>query len=288
MRTYSEEKVKGTLYGLAIGDAMGATTEFQPQSYIKKKYKKRTDIIGKGWLNLYPGEVTDPTEMAFCICDALEKTAHYRGRSNYADKFLTQCCQTFVNWLASHPVDAENCCKHAIKTCAGKHFQVWFRTSYNPDIRENSNLFRCIPLILSRHRRQYMIEQSRLTHNSRVCDQNVARVHEIMLSCLRGTEITTEVFPQVPPRYRNVEYTVDNALYHLETTTSFENAILEAVYHGGDTDAIAALTGCFAGALYGFSTIPQRWIDQLRPEVKEKLDHYCDFLCGKTESTIAS
>ena len=41
-------KIKGALYGFAIGDAMGATTEFMDAKQIKAKYGKVTDIIGGG------------------------------------------------------------------------------------------------------------------------------------------------------------------------------------------------------------------------------------------------
>lgn len=288
MRTYSEDIVKGTLYGLAIGDAMGATTEFSSQASIKTRYKKRTDIIGKGWLNLYPGEVTDPTEIAFCVCDALEKTLRYRGTSSYRKKFLNQCCQSLVDWKATFPVDMEDCCKRAIIHCHGLDYQEWIRFSEDPKNTDNSNLFRCIPLILLRHKRDFLIDQSRLTHNSAVCDNGVVRFHEMMLACLKNQQLTTEVFPQLPPRYRHINCTLDSTLYHLETTATFEGAVMEAVYHGGDTDAIAALTGSLAGAMHGYHTIPQRWIDQLRPEVKEKLDHYSALLSGLPDPTMTS
>lgn len=278
MRTYSEDIVKGTLYGLAIGDAMGTTTEYESQSYIKKVFKKRTDIIGKGWLNLYPGEVTDPTEIAFCVCDALEKTIHYRGRSKYREKLLNQCCQSLVEWRDSYPVDMETCCRQAVTHCRGLDYTEWIRFSDDPKNSENSNLFRCIPLILLRHKRDILLDQSRLTHNSAICDRGVIRFHEMMIACLKGEQLTTEVFSQLPARCRHITCTLDSTLYHLETTATFEGAVMEAVYHGGDTDAIAALTGSLAGAVHGYSAIPQRWIDQLRPEVKEKLDRYCAFL----------
>lgn len=278
MRTYSEDKIKGTLYGLAIGDAMGVTTEFLPQTSIKKKFKKRSDIIGKGRLKLPPGEVTDPTQIAFCVCEALIKTSPYRGKSNYPDRFLTQCCQSLVDWQATSPVDMEECCKNVINNCKGQIFQKWMMFSFNPETTGNSNLFRCIPMVLTRHRADIMVEQSRLTHNNSLCDREVRRFIQLLKSCLRNEEITTQVFSQLPPRHRHITYTIDSALYHMETTATFESAVMESIYHGGDTDAIAALTGALAGAMHGFQSIPQRWIDQLCPEVVNKIEHYCDFM----------
>ena len=56
-----KNRLKGALYGFAIGDAMGATTEFMSVAEIKSDYEKLTDIVGGGWLDLKAGEVTDVT-----------------------------------------------------------------------------------------------------------------------------------------------------------------------------------------------------------------------------------
>lgn len=66
-----KNKIAGAMYGFAIGDAMGATTEFMNPTEIKKKYGKVTDIIGGGWLNLKAGEVTDDTQMTMCVIEAV-------------------------------------------------------------------------------------------------------------------------------------------------------------------------------------------------------------------------
>lgn len=278
MRTYAENKVKGTLYGLAIGDAMGVTTEFLSQDSIKRTFKKRVDIIGKGCFNLYPGEVTDPTEMAFCVCEALKKSLSYRKSSQYRDKLMNQSCRCLEDWANTYPFDMERCCQEAITHCQNLNYLEWIHFSFDPSNRDNSNLFRCIPMILTRHKTDYLLDQSRLTHNSSFCDNAVVRLREIMIACLTGKEITTEVFSSLPPRFRHVMHTIDSALYHLETTATFEGAVMEAIYHGGDTDAIGALTGSLAGAMHGYQSIPKRWISQLRPEVIEKLEEYCTFL----------
>lgn len=45
----SKNKIAGAVYGFAIGDAMGATTEFMTHEQIRKVYGKVTNIIGGGW-----------------------------------------------------------------------------------------------------------------------------------------------------------------------------------------------------------------------------------------------
>lgn len=44
---------------------------------------------------------------------------------------------------------------------------------------------------------------------------------------------------------------------------SFEEAVSVAVRAGGDTDTVAAMAGAIAGARFGASAIPQRWLDVL-------------------------
>ena len=49
-------------------------------------------------------------------------------------------------------------------------------------------------------------------------------------------------------------------LYH---TTSFQQAIDVASKLCGDADTVAAVVGQMAGAFYGFSTFPAKWLDDL-------------------------
>jgi poly(ADP-ribose) glycohydrolase ARH3 len=57
---------------------------------------------------------------------------------------------------------------------------------------------------------------------------------------------------------------VSLALYaFLRWHTSFEEAVINAIALGGDTDSIGAMTGSMAGALHGVRAIPARWLSCL-------------------------
>lgn len=61
-------------------------------------------------------------------------------------------------------------------------------------------------------------------------------------------------------------YVVDSieaAIWCLKTTSSYKECVLKAVNLGDDTDTVAAIAGGLAGALYGYETIPQEWLNTL-------------------------
>ncbi|MCB0049706.1 MAG: ADP-ribosylglycohydrolase family protein [Caldilinea sp.] len=57
--------------------------------------------------------------------------------------------------------------------------------------------------------------------------------------------------------------TLKAAVWAFVNTTSFEECRLTAVNLGGDADSIGAVAGQIAGAFYGYSAIPGKWIDVL-------------------------
>jgi ADP-ribosyl-[dinitrogen reductase] hydrolase len=64
--------------------------------------------------------------------------------------------------------------------------------------------------------------------------------------------------------------TLQAALWAFQTTDSFEDALIEAVNLGGDADTIGAVCGQIAGAYYGYSAIPERWLAAIKD--REKLN----------------
>ncbi len=57
------ERYRGSLLGLAAGDAVGTTLEFKPAG----TFTPIDDMIGGGPFHLNPGEWTDDTSMALCL-----------------------------------------------------------------------------------------------------------------------------------------------------------------------------------------------------------------------------
>jgi ADP-ribosyl-[dinitrogen reductase] hydrolase len=58
-------------------------------------------------------------------------------------------------------------------------------------------------------------------------------------------------------------YSVDclaMALHCVNTTSTFEDAVIKAVNMGGDADSVGSVTGQIAGSMYGYDAIPIRWI----------------------------
>ena len=60
-----------------------------------------------------------------------------------------------------------------------------------------------------------------------------------------------------------VAHSLEAALWCVGRTATFSEAVLLAANLGDDADTTAAITGQLAGALYGVSGIPVRWLDRL-------------------------
>ena len=62
-----KDRYRGSLVGLAVGDALGTTVEFKRPG----TFEPVADITGGGLFGLAPGEWTDDTSMALCLAASL-------------------------------------------------------------------------------------------------------------------------------------------------------------------------------------------------------------------------
>lgn len=173
MNIAKRDKIAGAIYGFAIGDAMGATTEFMTEHEIKVKYGKVTDIIGGGWLGLKPGEITDDTQMTMCVMDALMKYP------NNILEFEKCCMNNFIEWFKQGPKDIGGQCYLAINRMIKYHAGA----QYQPEALGNGSLMRAMPCALL-NKTAFNTLQSKLTHNNSVCSgiiQNYSDLIQIIL-----------------------------------------------------------------------------------------------------------
>lgn len=268
------ERIVGALYGFAIGDAMGATTEFMSPDEIKRKYGKVDDIIGGGWLHLKVGEVTDDTQMMLCVADALVDSDLMLGFSD----FLSGCCSNFVAWFNDKPKDIGNACREAIVRCKYKPFSEWFDVASSKDKLGNGALMRCLyPAILYAITGKVVFKwaaetQGNLTHFNSVCRRYNREYCDALQSLLLDEVPSCFIKADISDNSGRVDATFNSAVYHALSVDSFDEAIINAVNCGGDADTIAALTGGLAGFKFGISAIPKRWIEKLDEDVVKKLD----------------
>lgn len=259
------DRIAGALYGFAIGDAMGATTEFMSKEEIAKKYGKVDSIQGGGWLNLEAGQVTDDTQMTLCIIDAL--------MSKPLTKVQRQIARNFVRWYNSNPVDIGVTCAHGIQYLAMNKIP-----SHNSEALGNGSLMRALPFALMGN--SFVddnVVQGIMTHNNGLCSGFIRVYHNLIATMIEdGIEPTLEIEGLMEPT-GHVVNTFTNATYWSNRET-FEECIIGAVNHGGDSDTIAAIAGSIAGAKFGMEAIPKGWIGALCPDVKLELDSFAEFV----------
>jgi ADP-ribosylglycohydrolase len=80
------------------------------------------------------------------------------------------------------------------------------------------------------------------------------------------------------------EEAVSIALYSVLSTRSFQDAVLRAVNHSGDSDSTGAIAGNIAGLIYGADAIPSRWLKCL--ELREEITAVADDLLALRQGSL--
>lgn len=275
------DRIKGGMYGVAVGDALGGTTEFMTEQEIKKKHGYLTEIIGGGVWSLEPGEVTDDTMMTLCVADGILENAEMP---------VEAIGRYFMKWYQSRPKDIGNIIRHVFEKYEGDWFEAAFVAHMNMgQSGGNGSLMRCLPVALAYKEladiERVTIMQSRMTHYDPRCAEVCVMYNRIAYRLLQGEDLEEsikaevagseyeeyiEAHPDCPPS-GYIVHTFRWVLHILLHSSSFEEVVQKAVNLGGDSDTIGAIAGGLAGIYYGYEGIPAPYAKTIL--IKERLEH---------------
>jgi len=302
----TSNRFRGCLLGLATGDAVGTTVEFESRG----SFPALTDMIGGGPFNLKPGEWTDDTSMALCLATSLVELGSFDPRDQM---------ERYWNWYQHGYLSSNGYC-FDIGTTIRKSLQ-WYKETGNPysgssdsDSAGNGSIMRLAPVAIYYYPDRekvlhFSAESSRTTHGATVCLEACCLLGDILFRGLGGANKQEILFGTDPDllisrsiqeiargEYQNksigdiqgtgyVVKSLEAALWCFWKANSFEEAILMAANLGDDADTTAAVCGQVAGAFYGETGIPRRWLERL--VMSEEIRRLADRLCENQTPDIA-
>lgn len=285
------DRYKGSLAGLAIGDALGTTVEFcQPGSF-----QPVTTIVGGGIHELQPGEWTDDTSMALCLAESLIAC---KGFDAYDQ--MTR----YLRWYRAGYLSSKGFC-FGIGNATKKALIRFENTgepysgSYDPWCAGNGSIMRLAPVPLYYANEPQLAirmsgQSSATTHPLRETVDACRFLGGLIVGAVNGcskeeilsasysplhdgwqTEPLTEKIAMIAngsykekkkEQIKGSGYVVDSleaalwAFYHAD---SFEEGALLAVNLGDDADTTGAVYGQLAGAYYGLAGLPGHMLKKI-------------------------
>ncbi len=301
------DRLKGTIYGQAIGDALGLGTEGMTDEDMAWKYPNSIkhyceifqDRHRKRWKI---GDWTDDTDMMLCIANAVIKD---KGVN------LTSIAQNFKEWADGEPMGiGENTYKvlmigDYVEKPLEVSKKVWEMS--NKQAAANGGLMRTSIIgLFPKAVEECAANICRLTHYDPRCVGSCVIVSELIHSLVYDNKgLTYHQMIDIAQRYderirefidlsmntdiRALELQDDDSVgYTLRTLAaglwtfwnarSFEEGLLAVVRAGGDADTNAAVACAVLGAKYGFSSIPQEYVEGLI--YKEQLEDVVNGMIG--------
>lgn len=303
-------RIKGCLYGQAVGDALGLGTEFMTKEEVLKYYPKGLnsyaqiiqDAHRRRWIK---GDWTDDTDMMICLLNSftnhgfeIDKAALYFkewfngepmgiGRNTF--KVLMCADYTDDPFMVSKIIwDSSR------KSSAGNG--ALMRTSVMglwPVLNENWIKDACMLTHYDPRCQYSCLLASRIIHNlvwnniypdynsiyeiSLNLDKEAAEFVELAYRTQTIDRLCLDKQPGVGYTYR----TLSSALWCLWHAETFEDGLLKIVNEGGDSDTNAAISCAVLGARFGFDSIPSKYIETLY--YKKEYDNIVSSFINKIE-----
>lgn len=294
-------KAKGSIYGLAIGDALGAPLEFQRMT----EGEGISGFVEGGVHKVQKGQFTDDTSMALALMDSLssvgfdlkdqieryvlwQKQGQYSSKGYCFDIGITTTKALDKYRITKNPISGGSehynsgngslmrlapvplfYYKDGVETMISKSLESSVTTHQSDIVLDSLKYFVVIyEKILSGE-----VDKSKLLY---LTDEEILRFNiqnETVLDLLQNFDYHNSDFEDINPS-GFVLHSIITSLYSLYHSKSFKEALLMAVNFGGDADTNGAIAGQLAGAYYGYNNIPSDWGETLNP--KEMIDTYTE------------
>ena len=279
----SRDRVRGVLLGLAVGNLLGLPVEGLSEGTIARRY---------------PGGITeiDPGERTLPMDDDLAQAVELGEALLSGEEYLEDFARRLVRWRSENGRGIGHTTSAVIDMLErGQAAPEAGRIIYEQRdrIAPNGGVMRCAPVALARRGNpQQLVRDSAstcaVTHYAPECqwsciiinaaiallmDGRVPRPAKLSRA-IRADEAPAEVVEWVEEvnesigslrwNHRHIGHTLlcmQSGLWAAITSLGFEEALVQVIGAGGDTDTNGAVAGAVLGARYGASSIPQRWLD---------------------------
>lgn len=278
-------RYRGSLLGLATGDAVGTTLEFKPPG----TFKPIDDMVGGGPFNLEPGQWTDDTSMALCLAESLIECKGF-------DPVDQQ--ERYLRWYWEGHLSSTGKCfdiggtvRSALARFKKTHEPYCGAT--DPHSAGNGSIMRLAPVPLFYVKKPLEAieksgESSQTTHGALTAVDACRYLGALIVGAVRGVEkdeLLSDHFSPVPGywkekppiqeiseiasgsfKYKNppeikgtgfVVKSLEAALWAFYHSKSFKEGCLIAVNLGDDADT----TGAVYGQLQGLSMVKRRYLN---------------------------
>lgn len=278
------DRAGGGLIGVAAGDALGATVEFQTPARIQQTIGCHRDITGGGVFGWRPGQGTDDSDMTAAVARA------------YATGYdLNTVAAGFLAWYRSRPRDIGGTTRSSLALLerTGDPTTSGYVIYAEADGRAagNGSLMRALPTAIARTTRQARTrdaaEISAITHADPRCAQACIAYVEIAAALIGGVDpneaidralavpdvehpdvLAALAFNAQTPveRVSTSGYVLDSlaaAVWAIQQPAQLEDTLVALVNRGDDADTTGAIAGGLLGCRDGAAALPARWVARL-------------------------
>lgn len=301
------ERYRGSLLGLAVGDALGAPLEGLPLG----SFEPLDGMVGGGFHDVEPGQWTDDTSMALCLAESLVEKRGF----DPVDQL-----ERYVRWFREGHLSSKGYCfgiGNTTKEALLRFEQTGepYSGSTGPDRAGNGSIMRLAPVpLFFAQRPQEAIERSAqsslTTHGAGEAVDGCRYLGALLVGAASGAgkeELLSERYCPVsgyweehplapgidqvasgsfnrkePPEIEGSGYVVrslEAALWAFHKSDSFEEGCLLAANLGDDADTTAAVYGQLAGAFYGEEEIPASW--RVKLAHRSLIEDLAEKLCAR-------